>query len=85
VYGLSGGDRVAVRIALPYRHEVCRGQMTQLGLDLPMPDRLRAELVQAAGQRAGFLLRDLPAIAAGQQTVFQLSASPSPDGAPTAP
>ena len=78
IYGLKGGDRMAIRIALPYRYEVCRGQIAQLGLDLPLPDHLRAELVQAAGRRSGFLLQDLKAVAAGRQTTFRLATPAAP-------
>lgn len=73
---LPGGDRMAVRLALPYRDEACRGQIAQLGLDLPMPDRLRAELAQAGGRRVGFLLQDQKAVATGRRTAFRLEPPP---------
>jgi hypothetical protein len=85
IYGLSGGDRVAVRIALPDRDPSCRGQKVQLGLDVPTPERLRAAVVQAAGGRAGFLLRDLDRMGRGKQTTFRLSTTAPPAEAPAAP
>ena len=52
------GGRVAVRIAVPYATEVCRGTMHEVGLLLPIPDALRDDLARAADRRAGFLARD---------------------------
>lgn len=84
MFSLMGGDRMAVRIGLPARTEACRSQISQLGLNLPMPDRLRAELVQAFGRRAGFLLKDITPVAGGRDTTFHL-ASPPPSLPPPPP
>jgi hypothetical protein len=50
--------KVAVRIALPYGSEICRGHFTQLGLLLPIPSSLGAPLAHAADRSAGFLQED---------------------------
>ena len=55
------GDKVAVRIGIPYAHEVCRGEMHEVGLLLPIPAALRAELARADKREAGFLAKDAPA------------------------
>ena len=57
------GSRVAVRIGIPYAHEVCRGTMHEVGLLLPIPPALRAELERAEKREAGFLGKDAPAAA----------------------
>lgn len=54
------GDKVAVRLGLSYGGELCRGQLTQLGLLLPIPATLKADLNQAATQQTGFLMKDAP-------------------------
>ena len=41
------GDRVAVRFSLSHASEICRGQMTQIGVELPIPARLDRGLVMA--------------------------------------
>ncbi len=57
------GDKVAVRIGIPYAHEVCRGEMHEVGLLLPIPAVLRGELARAEKREAGFLAKDAPAAA----------------------
>jgi hypothetical protein len=52
------GGRVAVRIGLSHASEVCRGTMNQVGLLLPIPVALRADLARAAKRAGGFLARD---------------------------
>jgi len=54
------GDRVAVRLCVPWGAEVFRFRSTELGLLLPIPARLRADLQAASAGTAGFLTRGLP-------------------------
>jgi hypothetical protein len=51
-------DTVAIRLCVPHGTELSRFHFTQLGLLLPVPDRLRDDLQRAAKQQAGFLMRD---------------------------
>lgn len=50
------GNKVAVRIGLSHGAEVWRGHLTQMGLLLPIPPRLKRSLGLAAQSRAGFLM-----------------------------
>ena len=52
------GDKVAVRLCVPWGAEVYRFQYTEIGLLLPIPARLRAPLRAAAAGRSGFLGRE---------------------------
>ncbi|HEX5727523.1 MAG TPA: hypothetical protein VFX98_18770 [Longimicrobiaceae bacterium] len=70
LHHLEGG-RAAVRFSLPYRHEVCRGRMIQLGVLIPVPPRLRAELEAAGARRAGFLMQDAQRISGGRATTLE--------------
>lgn len=54
------GNKVAVRIGLPYATEVARGRITQIGLLLPIPESLKVTLNAAASQLQGFLMRNAP-------------------------
>ncbi len=54
------GDKVAVRIGLPYSTEASRGNLTQLGLLLPIPETLKAMLSAAASKQNGFLMQNAP-------------------------
>lgn len=53
------GGRVAVRIAIPYSAEVCRGTLHQVGLLLPIPEGLRGDLQKAERLESGFLMKDV--------------------------
>src|SRR5262249_49952437 len=64
---------VAVRISLSHSAEVCRGQITQIGLQLPVPESLKIQLNQARQRRAGFLMEDAERISHGATTVYKLS------------
>ncbi|HXP85872.1 MAG TPA: hypothetical protein VN841_14205 [Bryobacteraceae bacterium] len=66
-------ERAAVRISLSHQAEVCRGQMTQLGILLPIPEAINAGLEAAKGRRAGFLMADDAKVASGARTVFSFS------------
>jgi hypothetical protein len=52
------GDRVAVRLNVPWGAEIYRFQSTQIGLLLPVPSSLKAPLQRAATGREGFLMRE---------------------------
>jgi hypothetical protein len=54
-YDASDGH-VSVRLGLPSAEEVCRGQMTQLGLSLSVPEALGAAILEAKQQRGGLLM-----------------------------
>lgn len=58
------GRRVAVRIGISHGSEICRGTMHQVGLLLPVPAALRADLERAAKREAGFLAQDAKAVGA---------------------
>jgi hypothetical protein len=51
------GNNVAVRISLSHAAEVCRGQMTQLGILLPIPESLKAKIEAARAGKSGLLLQ----------------------------
>ncbi len=52
------GQQVAVRIGLSHGCEAARGNLTQLGILLPIPPALKAPLQQAFNRKAGFLMGD---------------------------
>lgn len=54
------GNKVAVRIGLSNGQEPCRGQLTQLGLLLPIPTALRDDLTNAQARQSGFLTQNSP-------------------------
>jgi len=62
------GNRVAVRIGLSHGCEVARGMLTQLGILLPIPPRLKVALDRASTRAEGFLMRELPLVSNGQKT-----------------
>jgi hypothetical protein len=66
-------DKVAVRISLSHAGEVCRGQMTQVGIELPTPEALKPLLLEAKAKSSGFLMIDLPKLVKGKQTSFHFS------------
>jgi hypothetical protein len=55
------GKYVAVRIGLEPTCEIARGQLTQLGLLLPVSPVLSQALAQAASKKRGFLMQAAPA------------------------
>jgi hypothetical protein len=57
------GDKVAVRIGLSHGVEACRGELTQLGLLLPVPASLASALKAADAGSGGYVMRDLKKIA----------------------
>lgn len=57
LYDFNGAD-ASVRISLPHAVEICRGQMTQLGLTLSAPGSLRTALAGAKQNHAGLLMID---------------------------
>ncbi|MCB1325695.1 MAG: hypothetical protein H7A21_13780 [Spirochaetales bacterium] len=70
------GDRVAVRIGLPYGCEVMRGTITQLGLYLPVPDNLRAALQAADSRSPGMLMQDISEISDGRAACLYVNYPP---------
>lgn len=73
-------DKVAVRISLSHAAEVCRGQMTQIGIKLPVPEGLRQALREAKAKLSGFLMSDAPKLAGNKETSFDFSAEGDPGG-----
>jgi hypothetical protein len=68
--------KVAVRISLSHAAEVCRGQMTQIGIELPVPEESLMLALQAAKTRAsGFLMIDAAKISRNKDTSFHFSTS----------
>lgn len=51
------GNRVAVRLNVPWGAEIYRFRNTEIGILLPIPERLRIPLARAAAGREGFLFR----------------------------
>ncbi|HEY4765500.1 MAG TPA: hypothetical protein VIH75_17630 [Candidatus Sulfotelmatobacter sp.] len=62
------GNKVAVRISLSHAAEVCRGQMTQLGILLPIPESLKTALEAARSGKSGILLQQANREFASAQT-----------------
>jgi hypothetical protein len=68
-------SRVAVRLSLAGAGP-CRENLTQIGLLLPVPQRLGHALAAAAARAEGFLMRDAESIARGRQTVANFRSQP---------
>jgi hypothetical protein len=68
----SKGASALVRIGLPSAAQVCRGQMIQLGLELPAPVTLRPSLLKAKQKRNGLLMANSPR-GESNTTSFQFS------------
>ena len=66
-------EHAAVRISLSHAAEVCRGQMTQLGLSLPAPESLRTSLSDAKQHQSGLLMIDAPHDGDTQVTSFKFA------------
>lgn len=71
-YDLRAGQ-VAIRISLPHATEVCRGQMAQLGLLLPIPGPLKGALEAARRRTDGVLMGDTAALFKNAQTIVMFS------------
>ena len=54
------GKKVAVRIGLPHGCEAARGNLTELGILLPVPSALRTALQAANSGKQGFLVKNKP-------------------------
>jgi hypothetical protein len=74
------GDKVAVRLALPYYGEVCRGQYLALSLLLPVPASLKEPLALAAAGKEGFLMQDQEHLSKGEYTIIQFAKGKKPPG-----
>jgi hypothetical protein len=64
------GNKVAVRLCIPWGAEIFRFRSTELGILLPIPARLRPSLQAAAAGRAGFLTRGAKARFRERDTVL---------------
>jgi hypothetical protein len=62
--------RVAVRFSLGHYVEVCRGMMIQVGVLVPPLPRWNDAFGAAAARRAGYLMKDVAAIARDRRTVL---------------
>ena len=54
------GKKVAVRIGLPHGCEAARGNLTELGILLPIPTELKSALAVANSGKEGFLMKNKP-------------------------
>jgi hypothetical protein len=72
LYDFKAG-RVAVRISLSHAAEICRGQMVQVGIELPAPEALKPMLEAAKAKSSGFLMVDAAKIAGKKQAAFEFS------------
>ncbi|MBX7219364.1 MAG: hypothetical protein K1Y36_05425 [Blastocatellia bacterium] len=68
-YGVENGQ-VLVRIGLEPACELSRGQLTQIGLRLPLPKKLRSDLQKAEAGQNGFLMREIKYRYKNTVTVF---------------
>jgi hypothetical protein len=66
-------NKVAVRISVSHAAEVCRGQMTQIGIELQAPDGLTRALQEAKARSSGFLMIDAAKLAGNKDTSFHFS------------
>ncbi|MCX5887853.1 MAG: hypothetical protein NTY36_00190 [Deltaproteobacteria bacterium] len=67
------GDKVAVRLALPYFGEICRGRYLELDLLLPVPENLKEPLALAQTGKAGFLMQDQKRLSGEQSTIMRFT------------
>ncbi|HEY3026215.1 MAG TPA: hypothetical protein VGJ55_08710 [Pyrinomonadaceae bacterium] len=64
------GDKVAVRLSLSSASVANQSEREQIGLLLPVPEKLAAPFRSASTGRQGFLMKDTERIARGKATVF---------------
>ncbi len=64
------GSSASVRVGLSQGEEACRGLTTQIGLELPIPESLRQNLVAAKQKQQGFLMSDSKRISGEAVTRF---------------
>jgi hypothetical protein len=64
------GNKVAIRLSLSSTATANQSEREQIGLLIPIPERLRMPLRVASERREGFLMRDSEAIAHGKSTTF---------------
>lgn len=62
--------RVAVRFSLSHVVEVCRGQMVQVGVLVPVRPRFRDAVTAADARRAGFLMKDARRVGGEAATII---------------
>lgn len=63
---------VAVRLGLSHGIEACRGEVTQIGLLLPIPKKWEGFLKQAEERKEGFLMKDQKKVSEERGTTFTL-------------
>lgn len=69
--------QVAVRLHVSWGAEAFRFQTTQIGILLPIPEKLRAALIQAEKREQGFLMKDAKRLARDRTSVlFTLGKQP---------
>jgi hypothetical protein len=66
-------NEVSIRISLSHAAEVCRGQMTQIGIRLPIPAAIKAEIDAASSGKSGFLMKQSKQVSSGAATGFTFS------------
>jgi hypothetical protein len=66
---------VSVRMSLSHAAEVCRGQMTQIGIHLPIPPSIKAGFDAAKDGKSGFLMERAKRVRKGAETAFTFSTS----------
>lgn len=66
-------DEVSVRISLSHAAEVCRGQMTQIGIRLPVPGAFKVQFDSARAAKSGFLMRKQEKLAMMSQVSFRFA------------
>ena len=71
-------DKVAVRLALPYLGEVCRGRYLEMDLLLPVPESLKEPLALRQTGKAGFLMQDQERLSEGRDTIMRFTKGKKP-------
>jgi hypothetical protein len=72
------GDKVLVRLALPYFGEVCRGKYLEMDLKLPVTESLKEPLALAQTRKAGFLMQDQEHLSEGRDTIMRFTTVKKP-------
>lgn len=74
------GDKVAVRLALPFLGQVNAGLNLELDLLLPVPESLKESLALAASGKEGFLMQDQERLSGGRYTIMRFTKGKKPPG-----
>ena len=65
-----------VRFGLGHFVEVCRGQMVQVGVLVPVRPRFRDAILAADARRAGFLMKDARRVGGDAATTIEFGGKP---------